>query len=60
MALRTIRSSLCSDFDYAQDDTVEKAQGISRSGISAEQREKAALVDCHVAPATGIEPITTP
>ena len=42
MPLRTIRSSLRSDFDYAQDDTVEKAQGISRSGISAGQRKKAA------------------
>ena len=42
MALRTFRSSLRSDFDYAQDDTVEKAQGISRSGISAGQRKKAA------------------
>ena len=43
MALRTIRSSLCSDFDYAQDDTVEKAQGGSRSGISAGQRKKVAI-----------------
>ena len=44
MALRTIRSSLRSDFDYAQDDTVEKAQGDSRSGISAEQKEKVAVL----------------
>ena len=33
MSLHSIRSSLCSDFDYAQDDTVEKASSL-RDGIS--------------------------
>ena len=56
MAPRTIRSSPCSDFDYAQDDTVEKAQGGSRSGISAGQRKKAAISTTfqEVAPRAGI------
>ncbi len=44
MALRTIRSSLCSDFDSAQDDTVEqnlvveltKGQDITKPNITPE------------------------
>ena len=31
--LRTVRSSRCSDFDFAQDDAVEKARGVAERNL---------------------------